>query len=245
MSSFLERLGGALGRAAGPHVRKGKWVWQAFFGSQEEMLAAESRVGSDIAHALTHDMPRDPDGPLQQRVSSIGERLALCVKNKKRTFAFQVLAAELPNALALPGGRVFVTRPLLDLVEENADQIAFILGHEMGHVIKQHAIERVMTDATLCAAVRALPSTRVVGGLVKSSAGRLLQSAYSRDREFEADRLGVALARAAHFDTTAATRLFERLARVSPTQAPLAQYFSTHPPLKDRIAVVRRFLEGH
>ncbi len=239
MSGFFYRLGQTLG----PSVRKGRWLWSSATGSDAEAMEAERGVGEDLADATLRDLPLDEDPASQSLVGELAVQLSRCVKNPHRRFHVQVAGDGPPNAFALPGGFIFLTRSLIDLTEGNRDELAFVIGHEMGHVIRRHPMERIMTSTAIGAAVKALPSTRVIGGWIKSTAGQLLMGAYSQDRELEADALGLALADAAGFDTAAPSNLFRRLEEFTPTaELPLAEYFASHPPFETRIRALEKRL---
>jgi predicted Zn-dependent protease len=139
------------------------------------------------------------------------------------------------NALALPGGIVWITRPLFDLVQAAPDELAFILGHEMGHIMRRHAMDRLMTHSVLSTAIRA----GALGGLGRSQAGRmvmqLLEQGYSQDQELDADRLGVRLSASAGYDPQAAIRLLLRLKARSGEPELLGTFFASHPPFDTRV----------
>lgn len=233
-----------LGRLAGPKVRKGKWVWRSLTGDEAEILAAEEEVGRDLAAAFAHELGVETDPDARRYVSSIGTALAKHVSNKQRTFHFTIAAAGDPNAFALPGGRIFVSRSLIELIDADRDRLAFLLGHEMAHVIKQHPMERIVSDAALSTAMRTVRVGGLAGRWVRSTGARLMQSAYSQDRELLADKLGARLAQSAGFDPRGSIRLMEQLKEITrASNEPLSEYFSTHPPFDLRIQELQQFLD--
>ncbi len=231
-----------MGKLVGPQLRKGKWLWQSLTGSEKDTIAAEHAVGRDLAAAFRREMPADPDTQACLLIEQTGTHLARFVANKLRRFEFSLVTADDANAFALPGGFVFITRPLLDLLAHDRDETAFVLAHEMSHVIHEDANQRMLGDAAITAAIRASPSAGLASQWLRSAAARMLQAAYSQDRELAADNLGVRLSAAAGFDPGAAVRMLGRLEQAHRTaeQSTLATYFSTHPPLDRRIAAVRR-----
>ena len=232
-----------LGLLAGPGVRKGKWLWQSLTGDEADIITAEAEVGRDLAADMLREHPPEGDASAAGLVRQIGSELAGCVRNRLRTFTFTLVAAPTANAFALPGGHVFITRPLLDLIAADPHELAFILGHEMAHVIKQDPMQRIMTDASLSAAMRVAPAGRVAGPWLKNTARQMLQSAYSQDRELMADKLGARLAVAAGYDGAAGPRMLQRLAQISDqNDLPLAEYFSTHPPINLRVGELTEYL---
>ena len=225
-----------LGAQLGPATRKGKWLWKSVFGTAAQERAAEAAVGHDLAAAMLAAIPRDPDVEVQRYLAELGARLAACVADEQaRVFVVEVVLGDEVNAFALPGGWVFVTRPLLELVRGDADEIAFILAHEMGHIIRRHPLQRILADRTAAAALRRLPAGRALAPWLRKSGSKLLRSAYSRRLELQADRVGARLVRAAGFDPTASSALLRRLQQA---EAPLLEYFSSHPPLAARIATL-------
>ncbi len=230
----------SLGKAAGPKIRKGKWMWQSLTGSEADTIAAENAAGADLASEVARQVSLDPDGATQNLITDIGSRLAACVKNKHRSFHFTAIESAEPNAFALPGGYIYITSGLLELCRCTPDEIAFVLAHEMAHVIRGHPRERIVSDSAVTTLSRATPLRGVLGAWLKRVGIQFLLSAYSQDRELEADRLGTRLLKAAHFNAAAAADLFGRLAEIDKRGelAELSSYFSSHPQLPDRIAAV-------
>jgi len=234
-----------LGRRMGPKFRKAQWMWASFTGTEAEAIRLEHGVGLDLADEARKQLPLDPDPRTRQTLDEVGPRLAACVASKLRSFHFDAFAAGAPNAFALPGGFIFVSRSILDLCRWDKNEMAFILAHEMGHVIRGHAIERIVTNTAVAAASRAAPVRGALGGWLKTVGVQYLQTAYSRDHELEADRLGVRLLMAAGFEPSGAIRLLARLADLKRAAEPssLGEYFSTHPTSEIRIQSIRRFLQ--
>jgi predicted Zn-dependent protease len=228
-----------LGKLAGPKIRKANWFFRSLTGTEAEAIAAENQVGRDLARAIAREMELDPDPSVGQLLRDVGVRLTGRVKNRHRSFAFQSLQSSEANAFALPGGFIWVTRPLVELCERNADELAFILGHEMAHVIRKHAMDRMMTSSVLGAAMRGMPGGGLLGSQLGGIVRRMVEQCYSQDQELDADQLGVRLARAAGFRADAASRLLERLKRRCAEPPGIGKYFSSHPPFDLRIARVR------
>jgi beta-barrel assembly-enhancing protease len=231
-----------LGRNVRATLRKGKWVVQSLTGSEAEAIEAEFELGRDLAWGMLRQMEADPDPRAVQLLAELGGRLAGSVRDRRRRFCASPVNAAEVNAFALPGGFLFVTRPLLDLCGWDADEVAFILGHEMGHVLHGHAMQRILDGWMLHAAGRVMPVRGMAGAWLMQQAGELIHKSYSRDQELEADLLGVRLANAAGFDARAAVRLLGRLQAGGGPASELTAYFATHPPVVDRIAQINRYL---
>lgn len=240
----MSRLFYNLGGMVGPKVRKAKWIWQSIVGSEADAIKVEHDVGRDLAREIRHQLGLDREPQIRQMLNEVGPRLASCVANKSRKFSLEAVKGTEPNAFALPGGFIFVTRSLVELCQWNQDEVAFILAHEMGHVIRGHAMSRIVSNSAIAAASRAAPVRGLLSGWLRRVGVQFLESAYSQDLESEADKLGVRLTAAAGYDPHAAVQLLRRLAKLnSPAgQFDLGSYFSSHPPFNVRIHNINRLL---
>lgn len=234
-----------LGRMVGPKVRKAKWIWLSMRGTEEEVIHMEYDVGRDLAREIRDKAGVDTNPQVEKLLNETGQRLSKCVVNKFRTFSFKALAISEPNAFALPGGFIFVTRSILELCQWDADETAFIIAHEMGHVIRKHAINRIMRDFAATAAARVAPAPGVVAGWVKKVSMQYLESSYSQDLEFVADSLGIRLMDAAGFSPQASIKLLNRLSNLKPSenQNEIGSYFSSHPTFSERIRNINEQLK--
>ncbi len=236
-----------LGKKLGPRVRKAKWVWESLTGTEADVVRLEQRVGLDLAQEARRQLQIDRDPRSRKILDDVGSRLAARVASKLRSFHFEAFRAGEPNAFALPGGYIFVSRSILALCQEDTDQVAFVLAHEMSHVISGHALERVLANSAISVVSQVTPAPGVLGPWLRRVGVRFLETAYSRDHELAADRLAVQLVAAAGYQPHACVTLFENLAESSRSSDPLSlgQYFSTHPSFDLRINSVRPFLNRH
>src|SRR5581483_11030967 len=214
-----------LGRLVGPKVRQANWVYRSLAGTEAESVRAEQAVGLDLARAFVRELPPDPDPAVKEFVEGLGARLTSCLTGGLWAFRFLPVLAPEANAFALPGGFIFVARPLLELCRWDRDETAFILGHEMGHVLKRHAIDRLMANSFLSTLMSRLP---LGGGLVRP--------------QVAADVLGLRLMEAAGHDPAAAVRLLARLGGPTGAGAAPFGYFASHPPTEVRIRHAERWL---
>ena len=231
-----------LGKKVGPKVRKGKWIFQSLFGTSADALAAEYQVGCDIALEIRNLSEKEISPEDASIVRSLGSQLYKCVANKQRKFSFDIIVDTKPNAFAVPGGFVFITTGMLDLCCRNRDEIAFVLAHEMAHIIRGHAMERLMSSTAFSALAKRIPARGKIGTWLRSTGLKLLESAYSQQNETTADQLGTRLGNAAGFNPDAAVKLMTRLAEMCPDndRSVLGTYFSTHPPFDERIENIKR-----
>lgn len=227
-------------------------------------VAALSRLALALVLAVGLAACAGPDGrgaPGEVRATPATEAASVYVRgvldrlagasDEQRAWRIAILNIPDVNAFALPDGRVFVTRGLLALLDNEA-QLAAVVGHEMGHVIARHAEQRrALRQRNLAAAVqvgRATGDPQLTREVV--ALGLLDERAFSREQEFEADRIGIAMIGRAGYDVDAAitalsrlrdhTLLDARLASRSPDRAdPAASMLSTHPRTADRVQAAR------
>ena len=233
-----------LGKKLGPKVRKARWMWESMTGTEADAIRLEHGVGLDLAVEARRQLSMDADPQAGHLLDELGSRLSACVAHRLRSFHFDAFRAGQPNAFALPGGFIFVSRSILDLCRWDRDEVAFIVAHEMAHVIRRHAIDRIVTNSAVSVLSRTASVRGALGGWLRGVGVRVLETAYSRDQESEADRLGVRLVTAAGFDPQGSIRLLGRLAalRQAPEPLDLGEYVSTHPTCGMRINDIRRYL---
>ncbi len=236
MSGFFYNLG----RRLAPQVLKAQWIGAALTGTEDERIKAEFRMGASLAKAFARNVRLDPDPVPARRLRDIGTRLAARLRNRERSFRIACMQFPEVNALAFPGGFIYVSRSLIDLCGNSNDELAFTVAHEMGHVVRGHAARRFLTDSVLrtLAARTRTAAAGARGQALIALLTKLLQKNYSQGQETEADRFAVHLTASAGFDPAAASAFLRRLADVSHTPSALGQYFSSHPSLAVRVRCV-------
>jgi beta-barrel assembly-enhancing protease len=226
--NILPAMGSWMGGQSRKPFRQAKWMWSLFTGTEDEQIRAERDFGQECARAFAKQFPGSPSRAAQELVENIGSKLADAVKDPRREFRFMAVESTLSNAFALPGGFVFITGSLLDLCGRDRNEIAFLLGHEIGHILKGHAKDLMTANALLNAVMARMPAA---GQMLRHAIGK----GYSRTLELEADREGARLAAAAGFDARASIHALKHLTHVSPDTSGLLEYLSSHPPISERI----------
>jgi len=243
MPGFFYHVGYNLGRVLGPKLREANWIYRSLTGTEAESIRAEIAVGRDLAHSFARQYRACPDPVVEELLGDLGGRLAERVENRHWRFRVAVIEAPEINAFALPGGFVFLTRTLVEFCGRDRHALAFILGHEMGHIVRRHAMERLMADTALRAAITALPAARgLAGQSLAGLATTVFQQGYAQEQELGADCFGAQLARSAGFDPNAAVRFLDKLGSGQGDVPELGSYFSSHPPLKVRVQNLQRLI---
>jgi predicted Zn-dependent protease len=157
-----------------------------------------------------------------------------------------VFVDDTPNAFALPGGKVGVNTGMFK-VARTQDQLAAVIGHEIGHVYARHTNERVSRQAATSGAlavVGAIAGSRYGQGaseMVTQGGGTLAQLGlllpFSRTQETESDQIGQRLMAQAGFDPAQAVDLWENMMSASAGRNP--EWLSTHPDPQNRIQALR------
>lgn len=240
MSSLFERLGYSVART----LANAKCFYDAFAGNEQESLRAEILLGRSLAEAMRGRVEFCDDPGIMEAVAQIGARLAAQVEGRRMRFDFRVIADATPNAFALPGGPVFVSRGLCEACGRCPDEIAFVLGHEMAHIVCRHALERVLADSVFSTMIRRFPVGRAAGAWLGRAGLEALTRAHSRANEFEADAWARRLAMASGFAGDAGERVLRRLAHLSAANGldRGSDYLSSHPSPTERIERLRSAL---
>lgn len=184
--------------------------------------------------------------PLRGYVARVGNGLAGRTEPEFRgtSWTFTVLDSDVVNAFALPGGRVFITRGLLERFENEA-QVAAVLGHEIGHVTGRHVDEQISQTLVAQGILTGLGAATdsdwaVVAGSLFAT-GYLLH--FGRSQEREADSQGVKYMTAAGYDPRGMIQVL-RILEAASAGSGVPEILSTHPDPRDRMARVRELLEG-
>lgn len=185
------------------------------------------------------------EGPIATYVAATGERIATAAGVPGQC-TFSVVNTDVPNAFAVPGCYIYITRGLLAIMNSE-DELASVLGHEVGHVVADHSARRQQT-ATL-GGLGALVVGILTGSgelaQVAAQAAQLYTLSYSRDQEFEADDLGVRYLAASGYNAYGAADMLNSLGlasvlndRISGRDAASAipNWARTHPLSSDRVA---------
>ena len=163
-------------------------------GKQNFVLMSEEQeigLGKQYDKEVMKQYELYDDPKLQALVDRLGEELARNSHRSNLDFHFAVLDSPEVNAFALPGGFVYITRGIIAYMN-NEEQLAGVLGHEIGHVTARHSVRQhaASTTAGLLGAVATITTGSEGVGQLSNTVGGALVSGYGRGHELEADRLG-------------------------------------------------------
>ena len=198
----------------------------------------EIAIGRQIAGNLLGASPLVKDAKLQQYVNQVGTWVASQSERPDLSWHFGVLQSDDVNAFAAPGGYIFVTLGLYRMFQNEAD-LAGVLGHEVGHVIRKHHLKIIQQSKLVDAGGKAL--SKQVGGNDKvqqliGSGAEIVARGLDKNAEFEADRIGVVLATRAGYDAYGLPGVLQQIGHISKDEGSVALLFKTHPQPDDRLA---------
>ncbi|HEV8232389.1 MAG TPA: M48 family metalloprotease [Thermoanaerobaculia bacterium] len=191
-----------------------------------------------------------PHREVQNLVTRVGMKMARNSERPNLPWEFNVVDANEPNAYALPGGKISITRGLVSKMESE-DQLASVLGHEIGHVTAKHAVvsasRQQLLGAVLGVGGAVLQSTGTSGAgaiqLASQIGATLLVQKYSRDQERQADELGMKYMTAAGYNPRAFVETMEILQAAAKREpSKFETLFASHPVTSERIQTARERL---
>ena len=216
-------------------------------GRREISLVSEGQeiqMGQEAAQQVEQSLGLVNDAELQAYVRRIGTELARASERPELPWRFGVIDDPTPNAFALPGGPVYITRGLMNLMNSEAE-LASVLGHEIGHITARHSAQMItksqLGQIGLLAVVIAKPELAQFGDLL-STGMQLLFLKYGRDAERQADELGFKYALSENYDVSEMDDVFLALQRVGEAEgrSGLPAWASTHPDPGERAQTVQQ-----
>lgn len=224
---------------------------QASSGSAPGFSANDRRIGIEAHPQLLQQFGGAMQGRAADYVRSVGQRIAgqSGMAARAQDYTVTLLNSNVNNAFALPGGYVYISRQLLALLNNEAE-LAFVMGHEVGHVAAQHSQKRQQRSALSgigAAILGAVTGSNIVGQLASQGA-QLYTLGFSREQERQADSLGLRYLAQGGYDPLASatslsslgaqTGLDSRLTGRGAQSGP--DWLSTHPANNQRVARIRR-----
>lgn len=205
--------------------------WELKVGKQQYSPSRQSQGGDYLA-----------DPVIQRYVNKVGQRVA-AVSDRKLPYEFKVINSSVPNAWALPGGKIAINRGLLTELSSEAE-LAAVLGHEVVHAAAKHGAKGmtrgVLLQGGLLAATIA-SSGKEYSNLAQMGASvgaQLINTRYGRDAERESDKFGIKYMVAAGYDPRGAVDLQRTFLELSKDRRQdfLTGLFASHPPSAERLA---------
>jgi predicted Zn-dependent protease len=209
----------------------------------------EIRLGEAIDQEIRRGMEVVPEGAAEEYLQGVVTLVAGGVRRKAIPYQVAVVSSSEINAFSVAGGRLYVTRGMLDFVQSEAE-LATVIGHEISHVDLRHCVERLQFQQ---AAGKVAPELAALARLGYEVALR----GFSEEQELAADSGGALLAAQASYDPwQAETHMGRMLSKERPSPpsrdpvkvavavipGAIHRYLATHPPTDERMEAIRKAL---
>jgi len=204
----------------------------------------ERQLGEQVSAKLRERFGVFQDAAVTKYVTLVGDALAQGSKRPGLQWKFIVLDTEGVNAYAAPGGFVHITRGLLGLMKSEAE-LAGVLGHEITHVTEKHTVDAIKRSKGIEIGKEAVAGRAdFLARYASATYDRVLDSAYSRDDESEADKFGVQVANKTGYAPHGLADALQKVADRNASRTEPNGVFVSHPVIKDRIASIEREIKA-
>ena len=218
---------------------------QVISSSKEIDYATERTIGEALALESMQRFGRPVDNEnLQQYVNLVGAVVAQSSLRSTIPYRFTVLDSPVQNAFAAPGGVIFISKALLTTLADESE-LAAVLAHEVGHVAGKHALKSTQRAQFLQGVGTITAATSGAKGkeyqaLIGDLQSKLFDQGLDKKMEFEADLAAMETTYRAGYNPLAMIRVLERLKKLEASSVKKGSWFSTHPPLNERIARLKK-----
>lgn len=197
----------------------------------------EISIGRDVAKQLEKQYGLVDDPALQERVNRIGQSMVAVCDRRDLQYSFKVLNSKEINAMAAPGGYIYVFKGLIDLMPSD-DELAGVIGHEIGHVVKRHTVKQMEKSLGLGILFGVVFGDK--GAFLQNLALNAIMAGHSRDDEREADKLGFYHSYNAGYNPYSMLIGLQKLSELD--QKYHYDLFSDHPEGRARVALVQKYM---
>lgn len=207
----------------------------------------EVDMGSQYAAQIAQQLPLISDPEIVRYINVLGDSIAGLTSRADLDWHFYVVNSDEVNAFAVPGGYIYVNRGLIARATK-MDELAGVLGHEIGHVVQRHSIKQMEKaqgtniGITLACVLTGVCGAPGAGDAINLGANALFAK-FSRSDEMQADEEGFKYVMKAGIDPQGIVTMFQTLIRERQARpAGVAAWFATHPLEEDRIADVQNLI---
>ena len=213
-------------------------IYNSATGKRETLLIdtkSEVSLGKDMVRQVESEMRLLKNPQMQGRLDSVGNKIAAVSDRQDLKYYFSIVDDKEFNAFALPGGNVYVNSGLIQAA--NDDELAAVVGHEVGHIAARHSVKRLQTvlGYQLISAIALGVSGQEQILQAVDVAFNVMVLGYSRKDEYLADKLGVKYTNAAGFNPYGMVTFFQKLQNEGKNAGFNLVFLSSHPSIGDRI----------
>jgi predicted Zn-dependent protease len=204
----------------------------------------EVQMGQEYAQQINAQLPIIQDPELNRYINVIGDSIAHLTSRGNLDWHFFIVDAQEVNAFAVPGGFVYVNRGLIQRADQ-MDELAGVLGHEIGHVVRRHTVKQMEKaqganiGVTLACVLTSICNSQAAGAAINIGGGALF-ARFSRQDEAEADDEGFKNVVRAGISPVGMVTMFQKLLDERKSRpAGVEAWFLTHPLEEDRITAIQ------
>ena len=204
----------------------------------------EVQMGVEYAQQINAQLPIVQDPELNRYINVLGDSIARLTSRRDLDWHFFIVDAKDVNAFAVPGGFVYVNRGLIERADQ-MDELAGVLGHEIGHVVRRHTVKQMEkaqganVGVTLACILTSVCNSQIAGAAINLAGGAVF-ARFSRQDEAEADNEGFNNVVRAGISPVGMVTMFQKLIAERKTRpAGVEAWFITHPLEEDRIAAIQ------
>ena len=209
----------------------------------------EVQMGQQYVQQINAQLPIIQDPELNRYINVLGDSIARLTSRKDLDWQFFIVDAQEVNAFAVPGGFVYVNRGLIQRADQ-MDELAGVLGHEIGHVVRRHTVKQMEKaqganiGVTLACVLTSICNSQAAGAAINIAGGAVFAK-FSRQDEAEADAEGVKNTVRAGISTVGMVTMFRKLLEERKTRpGAVESWFLTHPLEEDRITAVQSMINA-
>ncbi len=209
----------------------------------------EVQMGQQYSAQLNSTLPVITDPAVEAYINHLGDSIAHLTGRADLDWKFYVVNTDVVNAFALPGGYIYVNRGVIERADK-MDELAGVMGHEIGHVVKRHSVKQMQQQqgANIGVALTCV-LTHVCDSQASQAAiqigGAAVFSSFSRQDEKEADEEGFKNVIRAGISPKGLVSFFQKLMSADRGGgSPVDAWFSDHPLTQDRIADIQRLIDA-
>jgi predicted Zn-dependent protease len=204
----------------------------------------EIQMGQEYAQQINAQLPIVQDPELNRYINVLGDSIAGLTSRKDLDWHFFIVDSKEVNAFAVPGGYVYVNRGLIER-SDKMDEVAGVLGHEIGHVVRRHTVKQMEKQQganvgiTLACVLTGVCNSQVAGAAINIAGGAVF-ARFSRSDEAEADQEGFNNVVRAGISPEGMVSMFQKLLEERKSRpAGVEAWFLTHPLEEDRITAIQ------
>lgn len=204
----------------------------------------EIQMGQEYAQQINAQLPIMQDPELNRYVNVLGDSISRLTSRGDLDWRFYIVDSKEVNAFAVPGGYVYVNRGLIERADK-MDEVAGVLAHEIGHVVRRHTVKQMEKEqganigVTLACVLTSVCNSQIAGAAI-NIAGSAVFARFTRQDEAEADQEGFNNVVRAHISPVGMVTMFQKLLDERKRRpAGVEAWFLTHPLEEDRITAIQ------